>query len=72
MKTKKITTKQQLVAHGYYSSTANIRIKVGIFKDIPGFIYLLMPSTVSYKTLNGILVEPLLENTVLETENGSN
>jgi hypothetical protein len=31
-----------------------------------------MHSTVSCKTLNDISVEPLLENTILETVNGSN
>jgi hypothetical protein len=31
-----------------------------------------MHSTVSYKALNGISVVPLLEDTVLETLNGSN
>jgi len=40
-----------------------------VFQDI---IYLLMHSTVSCKNLNGISVEALLENTVLETVNGSN
>jgi hypothetical protein len=40
-----------------------------VFQDI---IYLLMHCTVSCKNLNGISVEALLENTVLETVNGSN
>jgi hypothetical protein len=71
-KNKKLT-KQQLVAHGYYSNTAKPKHKnlefFTVFQDI---IYLFTHSTVSCKTPNDISVEPLAENTLLETVNGSN
>jgi hypothetical protein len=70
------TTKQQLVAHRYYSSNANLSIKFEISHSISRyylFIYLFIYALHSFlQTPNNMSVEPLSENTVLETVNGSN